>query len=78
MILMLPGTCGRALQIGRRYKSGQRRYRNEVNEDIEARSKIDLYTITDFTENKFSEKYSVKIQQEISMMNADVSNRADA
>ena len=72
MILMLPGTCGRALQIGRRY-------RNEVNEDIEARSKIDLYTITDYTENIFSENiFSENSATEISMMNATVSNRADA
>lgn len=72
MILMLPGTCGRALQIGRRY-------RNEANEDIEARSKIDLYTITDYTENIFSENiFSENSATEISMMNATVSNRADA
>lgn len=72
MILMLPGTCGRALQIGRRY-------RNEVNEDIEARSTIDLYTITDYTENIFSENiFSENSATEISMMNATVSNRADA
>ena len=72
MILMLPGTCGRALQIGRRYKS-------DVNEDIEARSKIDLYTITDYTENIFSENiFSENSATEISMMNATVSNRADA
>lgn len=72
MILMLPGTCGRALQIGRRY-------RNEVNEDIETRSKIDLYTITDYTENIFSENiFSENSATEISMMNATVSTRADA
>ena len=72
MILMLPGTCGRALQIGRRY-------RNEVNEDIETRTKIDLYTITDYTENIFSENiFSENSATEISMMNATVSNRADA
>ena len=72
MILMLPGTCGRALQIGRRYRS-------KVNEDIEARSMIDLYTIADYTENKFSENiFSENSATEISLVNATVSTRADA
>jgi hypothetical protein len=69
---MLPGTCGIALLIGRRYKS-------DVNEDIETRPMIDLYAITDYTENKFSENiFSENSATEISMVNAAVSTRADA